>query len=420
MIWILRHISVHIWLATLFTIPLCFYILPGLTRFFPGINSITAGFVTMITIILGLGFFMDIIAKKMVMSLIKEGQAWERSGILTKAEKSFIKALRIYDTFLLWPFSAKKSAQKISGAIAKFKLNTSIENQHFKLATLVYLKMNPEDVDIVELWLEQVQKSAIVSSIEQEVLSILAEEHHANKSISAQMANIFIGLERKDFTAKKLYQRVKKEPVFEKTDSKETESLLDESNETIQKDVSFIQQERKPRKKIEIKKYLQSFIQRCILFSKWLLVLTGSVLSFIILSASKVFGYIKEHEKAQFYLKIGLLTIVSIWLVFFMISTMSHLFKSKTIEKEKAKIQIQVSKPFTIQVAAYLKKTHAERYADTLKKKGIDAKVKMVNGGGKTWFVVHVSEFAGKKNAAAYGKKLKQQKIIDDFFVNNK
>ena len=45
---------------------------------------------------------------------------------------------------------------------------------------------------------------------------------------------------------------------------------------------------------------------------------------------------------------------------------------------------------------------------------------KKVNGGGKTWFVVRVSEFADKKSAADYGRKLKRQKIIDDFFVNNK
>jgi nicotinamide riboside kinase len=43
-----------------------------------------------------------------------------------------------------------------------------------------------------------------------------------------------------------------------------------------------------------------------------------------------------------------------------------------------------------------------------------------VDGGGKTWFVVRVSEFADKKSADTYGRHLKQQKIIDDFFVTNK
>jgi len=146
----------------------------------------------------------------------------------------------------------------------------------------------------------------------------------------------------------------------------------------------------------------------------------GSVLSFFILSAGKSVTYIKEHEKAQFYLKTGLLSMVSIWLLFFMANTLSHMLKSKAVEKPEKEIQIQVPKPFTIQVAAYLKQKHASRYVDTLKKKGIDAIVKKVGGGGKIWFVVRVSEFVDKKSAAAYGQKLKQQEIIDDFFVNNK
>jgi cell division protein FtsN len=103
-----------------------------------------------------------------------------------------------------------------------------------------------------------------------------------------------------------------------------------------------------------------------------------------------------------------------------MVSTISHTFKSRTIEKEKIKIPIQVFKPFTIQVAAYLKQKHAKRYVGILKKKEIDARIKKVYGGGKTWFVVRISEFTDKKSAVAYGRKLKKQKIIDDFFVNNK
>jgi septal ring-binding cell division protein DamX len=83
-------------------------------------------------------------------------------------------------------------------------------------------------------------------------------------------------------------------------------------------------------------------------------------------------------------------------------------------------IEIQVPKPFTIQVAAYLKQIHADRYAAVLKKKGIVSIVKKVEGGGKIWFVVRISEFTDKSTAAAFGKKLKAEKIIDDFFVSNK
>lgn len=154
-------------------------------------------------------------------------------------------------------------------------------------------------------------------------------------------------------------------------------------------------------------------------FVQWAYQFAGSVISFLVLSMVKTIEYVKDHERVRFYLKSGMLALVGAWLLFFMAGTVSHLFKSKTIEKEKQSIVEQIPKPFTIQVAAYIKQVHADHYADILKKKGIQAFVKKVGGGGKNWFVVRVSEFEDKKSAAAYGQKLKEQKIIDDFFVNN-
>lgn len=420
MIWILRNIGIHLWITTLITIPLSFYILPGLAGLFPGINPITTGLVTLTGVAVIMGFLMDGMAKKAVTGLLKEGQVWERSGIHNKAENCYIKALRVYDTFLLWPFSAKKTARIISGSIAKFELNASSKNNNFKLGTLVYLKMNPADEDIARLWLEQLRRSYSVTSCEHEVLSVLAEKHYADKQLSTLMVDIFLALERKDFIARKLYQQVRKDPVFEKKYSKRIKDMIGGSDESIQLKVSYIKPEKKLWNSIEPVKYIQTTAQRSVSYLKNSWTVFGSIVSFLILSAGKVATYVKEHEKARFYLKAGFLSIISVWLGFFMISTLSHMFKSGAVEKEKIKIQIQVPKQFTIQVAAYLKQKYADAYVDILKKKGIDAIIKKVDGGGKTWFVVRVSEFIDKKSATAYGQKLVQQKIIDDFFVNNK
>lgn len=83
-------------------------------------------------------------------------------------------------------------------------------------------------------------------------------------------------------------------------------------------------------------------------------------------------------------------------------------------------MEISAPKPFTIQVAAYLKQVHADRYAAILKQKGVVPIIITAKGGGKTWYVVRISEFPDKATAAAFGKKLKAEKIIDDFFVSNK
>lgn len=420
MIWILKNISVHLWITTLFAIPLSFYFLSGLAEFFPEINPLITGFVTIAGVIAIISILMDLAAKKIITNLIKEGHAWERSGIFNKADKNYTKALRVYDTFLLWPFTSKKTAQRISGAIAKFYLNSSVENKNFKLGTLVYLKINPADKDIAHLWLTRLRQSSIVTSFEQEILSMLAQRYYSDKILSILILDIFLGLEREDFTAKKLYQHVLSDSELKHGYAKKIEALIGKPEDTLQKEVSFQLFDKKPVEKVEIGKKVQVLTEKGVYFLQSLWSFMGGSFSFLILSAAKVYTYIKQNEKIRFYLKAGFLTLISGLLLFFMVGPISHIFKSRTIEKEKIKTPIQVFKPFTIQVAAYLKPKHAQSYVDILKKKEIDARIKKVYGGGKTWFVVRVSEFIDRKSAAAYGQKLKKQKIIDDFFVNNK
>ena len=89
-------------------------------------------------------------------------------------------------------------------------------------------------------------------------------------------------------------------------------------------------------------------------------------------------------------------------------------------KSEKQVVEARIFKPFTIQVGAYLKQSHALTYLNRLKQKGVDAAVRQVAGGDKTWYVIRVSEFETKRAAAAFGNKLKSGQVIDDFFVCNR
>ena len=73
--------------------------------------------------------------------------------------------------------------------------------------------------------------------------------------------------------------------------------------------------------------------------------------------------------------------------------------------------------PYTLQVAAYLKPEHAERYLASLKKQAIDAYVIKAHGSEKTWYQVRIDHFPDKDTARAYGSSLKEKGIIDDFYV---
>jgi len=109
---------------------------------------------------------------------------------------------------------------------------------------------------------------------------------------------------------------------------------------------------------------------------------------------------------------------LGVWLIFFVWGTFSHMFK--TAEQPAQQIKVMIPKPFTIQVAAYHKKTHADNYKATLAQKGIQTTVKVTDGGGKTWYLVQVSEFTDQKSAQVYGNQLKADHVINEFFVTKK
>ena len=56
----------------------------------------------------------------------------------------------------------------------------------------------------------------------------------------------------------------------------------------------------------------------------------------------------------------------------------------------------------------------------TLTQKGVESFMTVTAGGGKTWYLVRVSEFTDQKSAQIYGNRLKADHIIDEFFVTKK
>ena len=73
--------------------------------------------------------------------------------------------------------------------------------------------------------------------------------------------------------------------------------------------------------------------------------------------------------------------------------------------------------PYTLQVAAYLKPEHAERYLKTLRGHGLEAYLTRAHGNDKTWYQVRIAHFPTKAEALAYGGNLKARGLVEDFYV---
>lgn len=435
MIWTLRNISLLFWVTSLLAVPGVFLLLPSVNRFFPTVDPFWLGGSVYLVLAICIGLVFNLISRNIILGLIKEGQAWERSGVNSKAEKKYCRAIRIYDSFLMWPFGIGKTVQALLETITRFHLNTGTDNENFKTAAIVYLKKRPEDREIAKLWLGQLHRSSIVSADEQDVLSILSEVHSNDPELSCLITDIFLGLERKDFSARKLYTQMQQNARYDESYNRRIQEVIGPEEEApLQRDrIQLTATQPFMARQWDRMKHMTGFLfsharpfQRLAMAGggllsgcKTLLQWVGSLISFIVLRVGKGMEFFKTHDRARFYLKSILISLVAVWLLYFMAGTVSHLVQPRNPEQVKEPVVVQIPKPFTIQVAAYLKQSHADRYVAVLKKKGVDASVKQVAGGGKTWFLVKVSEFEDKESAAAYGQKLKNQNIIDDFFVNN-
>lgn len=430
MIRYLKYTGVLLWITVLLGIPACFLINFLMVHIFSTGTSFIMGGAIILATAAGSSIVMDTAGRKAVLRLIQEGQTWERSGIESKARKSYIRALRIYDTFLFWPVSAHKSAKAISKAVAGFYLNNPGPDSSFGIGACMYLKMNPSDLDMAIMWLDRVSKKKVIDSLEQEVLSILAQTHHAQKRVTLMISRIFLRLRRNDLVAKKVYRDALEQP---EADPRQKEQILEilKHKETL---MSGLQE---PIASVNPYPTEKSSAGKALLWSGFIKAITGcvgtvtdifrallaktaSTLHLLLQTIQKGVAVFRENRQMRRLLRNGIALIAGAGLIVFLITTVFHTLKTKVQERRQIEREALIPKPFTIQVAAYRKHEYAKSYVDKLKKKQVDALIKKVEGGGKTWFVVQVSAFADKKSANAYGRELKTKKLIEDYFVNNR
>ena len=413
MIWLLRHLSVRLWLTVLFSMPSSIYLVYRLNSIAPDINPIIL-FATIALFFFAVsGLVMDFIGKKLITNLIKEGAAWERAEIYKRSEEKYYKALRIYDSFLISPFSAKGCAEKLSEAIAKFTAVSEISDETFKKTATLFLKLSPTDEHMALLWLKRLfrTKDLALNTMDHDTLTLIAEKHYNNPKILPLLTNVFTQLKRTDFTAQKVY---KKALTHLKEESKKRiviQTLVREieDKEDIPSELSFAEKSHgKPHASNLIKK---------------IKTIDFDFFNFIPSILKKLYYLLTRHKKTKIIIKFSFIFLSFFLAVFLMFNTLSTLFKPKPKEivPKQAIVKAAVPQfPYTIQIAAFLSQPHAENYTKKLKKTGLDARFIKAEGKNKTWFLVRISKFEDKSSAAAYGQKLKSEGLIKDFFVANK
>lgn len=413
MIWFLRHLSVRLWLVALVSMPASIYLVFRLNGILTDINPIILFISVTLFFFAGTDLIMNLIGKKLILSLIKEGMAWERAEIYTRSEEKYYKALRIYDSFLISPFSAKACAEKLSGAMARLIAISETSNITFEKAATLFLKISPNDEHMALLWLKRLfhAKNLDLNTMDHDILTLIAENHYTNPKILPLLTNAFVQLERTDFTAQKVYEKALIYLKKESGKRLEIQNLIreHEEEEDMPSELSFAKASSNRPGIINLTKKISGNI--------------FGFISFILSTLKDLFYLPAKHKKTKTFIKYSLIFVTLLLLIILLFTTLPTLFKNQpaTIEPEQMIIKAPAPElPYTIQVAAFLSLPHAKNYTNKLTKTGLTARYVKVVGKNKTWFLVRISEFKDKSSAAAYGQQLKREGLIKDFFVANK
>ncbi|WP_020590242.1 SPOR domain-containing protein [Desulfobacter curvatus] len=464
MIRVIRHISVRFWLTTLMVLPSGFILFPRLTGWLSDMPA--SVFICLMYLLfgLGLGISMDIAGLWHIKGLVREAQLWERSGIATRAEKKFIRAVRIFDSAWISPLAARRAGPVLISSLARFYLASGSRRREIQGAASVWLAQNPRDESLARFWLERLRDQDLSGTFFQSILTALADNWYAEPDLCRILVDLFLEQGRMDFSASRLYRS-----FLDLTDGDKDLSQQDKARAETIREMMFArldvpEPDPEPEipepglgtlgdERIELTAFMSGDQEgdgrlgslgdqavedgpagwrpeHDIYAGQQTSGRMSALMSGIGRKSSEGGSFIADKTGKA---KHAVLTLIQareiwwgrvwgiviaclgIWLIFFVWGTFSHMFK--TAEQPARQIKVVIPKPFTIQVAAYHKKAHADNYMATLAQKGIDTTMKVTDGGGKTWYLVRVSEFTDQKRAQAYGNRLKADHIIDEFFV---
>ncbi len=476
-----KHLSLRIWVTILTGGLITLYMQPYLHPFFGiGYSVLTASFV-FIFIFFITGYLFNKIGNSLLKGFIKEAASLERFGKNSLAEKTFRKALTVYDSFLRSPFTTNKNTVGLKKQIAQFYTAGTVQNQFSESFIISYLTENPGDKEIARRWLSRHDEKVLSEKKYHEITGLLSETYPKSLSVQAKLSKVFLYAMRTDFTALNTYKTVidankkvsdlvldelarifivsgraddhaleiyirawkllkRREQLagglyaclkwVPETDS--TRSNLIAAKMLIKRidpedlDVmleDFKKPELKIKKKAAPGKKSINISRVISLPFTWIFSCIRKIGELFKKSVSASASLVRKTRKSNYtkpLLKWGAVLLTLSILTFFLSSTVIHLFKKQTPEKTASAIlKITIDDPFTIQVAAYRKEENARKYVSTLKKAELDAYYIIVLSSQKKWYQVRISHFKDKNSAREYGLSLKKRGLIKDFYVAN-
>lgn len=475
-----KHIAVRLWLSLISGSLIALLVLPLLARSMgPDFMAIPA-LLFMATSYWATGFVLKRMGLRQLNLLMNEAAVWERAGMNREAQNALSQAESTLDSFLFSPFSRKKPAKKLLAQIARFQLTQAYPESSSETVVGSYLRLFPSDREAAVKWLERVLSGRSLTKQSHDVASRIGSAHGDDFDIQRMLARFYVYEDCLDFTAlttfryliesrKKLeddllfgivdlflsHQRADKvaleayimghakgrinERLLEGIAACRhvilptplTQPLLDVAD-TILEGTSpqqlkalaarFMPESNDGRSVPKVREKWTPRISIGAMIKKgwiWSAESMDKLFSLILVAGSRTRSLLSSRSVRKTF-KWGTLGVFGLCVGWLAVTTVLHLTEGLEPVPQIAEPEtIQISDPFTLQVAAYLKEDDAHRYVDQLKDNGLDAYLVQNTGNNRVWFQVRVSHFKTKADARSMGETLKKRRLIDDFYVTN-
>jgi len=475
MVFTLRHLIFRTLAAALVGVPLSLLILPAFQAYIGLEWTLLPVVAILLLVFMVIGWFSNRLGTNSVQRLIGEATARERTGRLREAEKAFQKAVAVLDSVMLSPGAKKRESAYLAARLARFYLARVDKNHASEAFIISYLQSHPEDEEVAENWLQQVESRNGLNREHYNLVGRIGNAQPKNMTLQHSLARFYLGAHRTDFPALQAYRRVLNGDVSAPTDIvnhlatlfiKEGRAddwalhvylrALELGGERpqllkgIAACVHWIQETNRTRRGLEEARgllegydeanleemragfnppYLEPIEQMvprkmrvgrtlwklCTWMGSGLLTAITSVFFVIIDQAKALIYLIKNSRRSRLIIEWSMMAVLVVGVAILVVNTAGHLIKTeKSLSEKKELTQVAITDPFTIQVAAYLRPEDAQRYVRYLKERGLDAYWTKRKGTKKTYYQVRVSHFADKASAKGYGTQILLHRALED------
>jgi len=472
----LKHIAARIWLTVLLGGIACLWVLPSIqTRIGLDWELLPVTLILVIIFVL-IGWAMTRWGLGSVDRLIHEAGVFERDGMVSEAENRFRRALAVFDSFLISPLAKKQKSGALTARLARFYLARVRKTYDAEIFLQSYLHANPQDEEVAENWIQQVESRGGLKEEHQDLAYLLGNALPKNRTVQSALARYYLMLERTDFPALQTYRRVlASDPQLPADFRKNLADLFLRERRADEWALGiYLSAIEESDHRSEILKGIAACVGWISLSerNKALLQQAYTYLEGIEPAEIKAMGagfkppvpsadqqevQPPVHKRSSFLQKAGAVRhtfyedVASFadWIyrlmrsalqsrntrrvfggivlagltgavIVLVINTVGHLVKSEAPVVQKIeKAPEKITDPFTLQVAAYLKPDYARKLVEDLKKQGLEAYWRETISGSKKWYQVRISHFPDKKAARDFGESLKTKGVIEDYYVAN-